>query len=395
MLPLDSYRVLDLSLRAPGPFCTWLLGDMGADVIRIEEPASRLRAERAPDDVDPLVAERRAAHDVLGRNKRSIALNLKTAEGQEVFYKLCPSTDVVVEGFRPGVVARLGVDYDTVRQINPRIVYCSLSGYGQTGPYRQLPGHDINYIALGGALGIIGPSGGPPAPPSNLVGDFAAGGQQAAIGILMALLVRERTGRGQYLDVAMADGVVALMAMAYSDYFASGYVPEVGETRLTGRAPYYQAYRTLDGKYISVGCNESWFYENLCRLLELEEYIPHQSSVERWPEIRERFQQRFLTRTRDEWWRLFQERDICGAPVYSLEEARADPQLTERGAFLELSHPVLGVIPQVGIATRLSETPGAVRSFAPKVGEHTDALLAELGYGAARIQELRDMGAIK
>ena len=394
-LPLDGYRVLDLTLRAPGPFCTWILGDMGADVVRIEEPVSRLRAERSPDDDDPLVVERRAAHDVLGRNKRSMALNLKDPDAREVFYKLCSTADVVIEGFRPGVVARLGVDYDTVRAINPRIVYCSLSGFGQTGPYKGLPGHDINFVALAGALGIIGPAGGPPVPPSNLVGDFAAGGMQAAIGILVALLARERSRRGQHVDVAMADGVVALMAMAYSAFFASGEAPGTGETAFTGMAPFYQVYLTKDDKYISVGCNESWFYENLCRLLELEEYLPCQQSAEKWPEIKAAFAEKFRARTRDEWWRLFQERDVCGAPVYGLDEAPDDPQFRERGIFVEVEHPTLGLVRQVGVPTRLSETPGSVRSLAPRVGQHTDAILAGLGYSEERIQALRASGAIK
>ncbi|MSQ28848.1 MAG: CoA transferase [Dehalococcoidia bacterium] len=272
MLPLQGYTVLDLTLRAPGPYCTWILGDLGADVLRVEEPHSRARE----DARDPAEEEQRAAHDVLGRNKRSIALNLKNGEARDIFHRLCEGADAVVEGFRPGVVQRLGVDYETLRSINPRIIYCSLSGFGQTGPYRSLPGHDINYIALGGALGITGHPGGPPAIPGNLLADFAGGGMQAAIGVLVALLHRERTGEGQQIDVAMSDGVVALMATAFSEYFATGEAPLPGETRLTGAVPYYQSYLTKDGRYLSVGCLEPWFFENLCRLLESADFLPHQ-----------------------------------------------------------------------------------------------------------------------
>ena len=394
-LPLEGYRVLDFSLRAPGLFCSWVLGDMGADVIRIEEPVSRLRAERTPDDDPPEVQERRSAYDVLNRNKRSICLNLKDPQARAIFYKLSEGADVVLEGFRPGVMARLGGDYEALKAINPRIVYCSLSGFGQTGPYRTLPGHDINYIALAGALGLFGQAGGPPVPPSNLLGDMAGGSLQAVISILLALLARERTGQGQFVDVAMADGVVGLMAAIYAGYFASGEAPQTGQTVLTGAAPYYQAYLTKDDRYISVGCMESWFFENLCRLLGAEEFIPHQQSAEKWPEMRARFAETFRTRTRDEWWRLFQEHDICGAPVYSLDEAVEDPQLKERGVFVQLSHPTIGPVRQAGVFSRLSGTPGGVRSFAPKPGEHTNQILEGLGYNRERIAQLREAGAIR
>ena len=383
--------MLDLTLRAPGPYCTWILGDLGADVLRVEEPHSRARE----DTGDAAEEMRRAAHDVLGRNKRSLALNLKTAEAQEIFHRLCVEADAVIEGFRPGVVQRLGVDYETLRSINPRIIYCSLSGFGQTGPYRGLPGHDINYIALGGALGITGHSVGPPAIPANLLADFAGGGMQAAIGVLVALLHRERTGEGQQIDVAMSDGVVALMATAFSDYFATGEAPRPGETRLTGALPYYQSYLTKDGRYLSVGCLEPWFFDNLCRLLDLNEFLPHQHDPEQWQAMRRQFAERFRSRTRDEWWELFKEHDICGMPVLRLDEAAADPQLQARGMVLDLPHPALGSVRQVGIAPKFSLTPGAVRRLAPTVGEHTDEVLDALGYSAGQVQELRAAGVIR
>ncbi len=392
---LDGYKILDLTLRAPGPFCTWVLADLGAGVLRIEQPQSRARDDRGLEGVSAQDEERRASQDVLGRGKRSIALNLKTPEARAVFQRLCAGSDVVIEGFRPGVVARLGADYETVRAINPRIVYCSLSGFGQTGPYRMMPGHDINYIALSGALSLIGPPGGPPAIPSNLLADFAGGGLQAAVSILAALLHRERGGAGQYIDVAMTDGVVALLAMAYAQHFATGATPPPGEGPLTGGQPFYQVYRTADDKYVSIGCLESWFFENLCRLLGMAEYIPWQQERAKWDEMRAGFTERFRQRTRAEWWALFQQHDICGAPVYTLDEAAADPHLHARGMFQEVQHPGVGPVRQVGVAPKLSATPGRAQGLAPTVGQHTEEVLQSLGYSSERIASLRAAGAVR
>lgn len=391
-LPLEGIRVLDLSRLAPGPFCTMVLGDLGADVIKVEGP----REGRLALDL-PLYADEETAiaYNALERNKRSIVLNLKSEEARQVFYRLAEGADVIVEGFRPGVVKRLGVDYETIRGVNPRIVYCSLAGYGQDGPYSNMVGHDINYISIGGALGIMGVRGGPPSIPSNLVADYAAGGMNASIGILAALMARERTGEGQYVDISMADGVVSLMAQSLSRHFASGEVPETGGDMLTGAAPFYSVYKTRDGRYISIGCIEPWFWENLCRALGREDFIPHQFSMEKWEEIFGSFREIFATKTRDEWFDELSKTDICVGKVYTLDELAADPQLVHRRMVVELDHPTLGRVRQIGISQKLSATPGSVRRFGPRLGEHTEEVLLGVGYTKECIEELKGQGAIQ
>ncbi len=247
MMPLEDLKILDLSRLAPGPFCTMLLADLGADVIVVEPPPASRAAlamgalARSGDE------ERAAAYNVMGRNKRSVILNLRDDDARKAFHRLDATADVVLEGFRPGVIGRLGVDYATISKINPRIVYCSLSGYGQTGPYRDLVGHDINYISIGGALGMIGWPGQPPAIPLNVIADFAGGGLHAAFAILAALLARERTGRGQYVDIAMSDGVLYLLASVVGGYFGTGSAPGRGDTVLNGSVPHYNVYQCKDG----------------------------------------------------------------------------------------------------------------------------------------------------
>jgi alpha-methylacyl-CoA racemase len=275
MLALEGIRVLDLSRLAPGPYCTMLLADLGADVLLVEEagPGSEQRRRYGRFPTGSPEYRRALAFDALSRNKQSIALNLKSVPAREVFLRLAAAADVIVEGFRPGVVRRLGVDYEQVSRINPRIVYCSLSGYGQNGPYAQLPGHDINYISIGGALGAIGRPGQPPSIPMNLLADFAGGGQQAAFAIVVALLACTRSGQGQHLDVGMSDGVLSLLTSAASSYFASGVVPRPGEQQVNGGAPHYDTYQTADGGWLSIGCLEPWFWERLCRTLGHEEFL--------------------------------------------------------------------------------------------------------------------------
>lgn len=396
MLPLEGIRVVDLSRLAPGPFCSMLLGDFGADVILVEEPAhtgGRQTATEAAADEER--AQRAAAYNFFGRNKRSVTINLKLEDGRRVFYDLARTADVVLEGFRPGVVKRLGVDYETLRAINPRLVYCSLSGYGQDGPYAGLVGHDINYISIGGALGMIGWPGTPPAIPMNLVADFAGGGLYAAFAILVALMARERTGQGQYVDMAMSDGVLSLLTFFISQYERSGEVPRGGTHLLNGGAPFYNVYETKDGKWISVGSIEPYFWENLCRALGREDFIPHQHATgEKREEIFAAFREQFKTKTRDEWFRILTETDICAAPVYSLDEALADPHNRHRGMVVEVEHPTLGAVRQVGVAPKLSATPGRVRRTAPVRGADTDAVLAELGYGPEQVAQLREAGVL-
>jgi crotonobetainyl-CoA:carnitine CoA-transferase CaiB-like acyl-CoA transferase len=386
MMPLEGIRVLDLTRLAPGPFCTMLLGDLGADVVVVEEPPGVGRR------FDTGTSERAQAYNALARNKRSAGLNLKEARAQEAFLRLAEKADVVLEGFRPGVVKRLGVDYETVAARNARIVYCSLSGYGQTGPYAGLVGHDINYISVGGALGAIGWPGTPPAIPLNIIADFAGGGLYAAFAILAAIIARQSTGRGQYIDMAMSDGVTSLLAFSSSQYFSAQHTPGRGVDFLNGGVPAYCVYETADGKWLSIGCLEPWFWAELCQALGCEEYTPQQMNREKFPEMFDYFRRRFKEKTRDEWFQELRQRDICVAPVYGLDEVFADPHVQARQMVVEVDHPEFGKVKQVGVGPKFSETPGSVRSTAPKRGAHTDELLREAGYSPAEIDEMKAAG---
>ena len=391
---LEGIRVVDLSRMAPGPFCTMALGDLGADVIRVEEPGGgRMARERGTGTAQAEI-ERRAAFNALNRNKRSIALNLKHSDAQGVLHQLVEDADVFVEGFRPGVVSRLGCDYETLKEISPRLVYCSLSGYGQDGPYADLVGHDINYISVGGALGVIGASEGPPIIPYNIIADYAGGGFHAAMAILAALMARQHTGRGQYVDIAMSDGVAYMLASLMSDYFATGAVPTRGEMGLNGGAPYYNVYRCKDGGYISVGCIEPWFWSALCQALGREDLIVGQFEPGRAAYVRSELESVFATKDRDEWWELLSGRlNIAVAKVSSLDEVVVDIQNVHRKMVVDVGEVDGRPVQQVGIGPKLSETPGSIRSLGATVGQHTEEVLSELGYSCGEIAALRESGA--
>ena len=396
---LEDIRIIDLSWQGPGPYCTMMLADLGADVIRVQEPglSGRRAAAMAQggslafDSDDP----KWIPYSVHDRNKRSITFNLKNEAAREAFYKLVKRSDVVVEGYRPGVAKRLKVDYETLKNVNSQIVYCSVSGYGQDGPYAQLVGHDINYISFAGALGLIGDKKGPPAIPLNLVADYGAGGMQAAFGILAALHARQRTGRGQYLDISLIDGVLSLLAQEIASYFNTGAAPRRGERMLNGGVPYYNVYETKDGKYLSIGCIESWLYGNLCRALGREDFIPYQNTGgEKREEIFRTFREIFKTKTRDEWFDFLKDKEVCAAKVYDFEEVFNDPHVQHRKMVVEVNHPTAGKVRQVGIPVKMSETPGAVRKTAVARGENTRDILLELGYSAQAIDEMKAAGAI-
>ena len=391
-MSLEGLKVLDLSRLAPGPYCSMLLADMGADVLMIEE-AGQVVGRRAAPAADPNDARREALRATLARNKRSLRLNLKSDEARAIFYRLADDADVVLEGFRPGVVKRLGVDDETLRARNPRLIYCSLSGFGQDGPYAQRVGHDINYIAIAGALGMIGSEdkGGRPAIPANIIADFAAGGLMAAFSILCAVIARERTGRGQSVDVAMSDGVVSLLAAMAAMHTAVGGDNGPRSSVLNGSEPYYNVYETKDGRWFSVGAMEPWFYANLCRAMGREEFIAHQGTQDeaKRQEIFEHFRRQFKSKSADEWSRILNEVDVCAAPVLTLEEALVDPHNVARQMVIAVEGPNGDMVKQVGIAPKLSETPGGVRRRAPRPGEHTDAVLTSLGFDAATISAWR------
>jgi len=379
--------------------CTQYLADLGAEVLKIEATASA--GERAVglfSEPSPQQDERgikTAAYSSINRNKKSLALNLKIEEGRQIFYKLAEKSDVIFEGFRPGVTKRLGVDYDTIRKINPRIIYCSLTGYGQDGPYTLLPGHDINYIATGGVLNMIGDADSAPSIPLNLVGDTAGGTLHSIIAILAALMARERTGKGQYVDVCITDGVISLLGLLWAWHLQDGLVTQRGTGPFDGKFPNYGVYQTKDGGYIALGCIEPYFWENLCRELGLEDFIPCPTEVgERTEEMRATLSKMFLTKTKEEWFDRLSPKNVPVAKVHSLDEVFQDPHILARKMLLELNHPTVGSVKQIGFPLKFSETPMQVRSFAPFHGQNTDETLADLGYTEAEIGELRRKGAV-
>lgn len=396
--PLAGVKILDLSRLAPGPYGVMLLGDMGADVIRIEEagPPTGRRAEQQGGAADMKVRdERDSAYMPHNRNKRSICLDLKSEEGLKVFYELVKQSDILLEEFRPNVKYRLKIDYETLSAINPRLIYCSLTGYGQDGPYRDVVGHDINYISHAAALSMVGQKDGPPAIPSNWMADMAGGGMHAALGIMFALYAREKTGRGQYVDIAMLDGVVSLLEMNVAGFFQRGDKDLRGEGMNNGASPWYNTYLCADGKWLSIGPFEPWFWANLCRALGREDFTPHQWNREMWPEIFRAFTEIFRTKPRDEWYDLLNQTDICVGRVYTVDEMVEDAQVRARQMIVEVDHPTLGKVPQIGIPMKLSDTPGEIRFAGVTPGAHTDEILGEIGLDSEKIGTLRAQGVVR
>jgi crotonobetainyl-CoA:carnitine CoA-transferase CaiB-like acyl-CoA transferase len=390
-MALDGIKILDLSRLAPGPYCSMLLADFGADVTLVEAvpgASAKLGGPRNPEGAD-----RAVAYNAFGRGKRSIALNLKDEDAKKIFYDMVKDADVVLEGFRPGVVKRLGVDYDTLAKINPRIICASISGFGQTGPYSNLVGHDINYIATGGALGVIGWPDTPPALPINLLADFAGGGLMCAFAICVALLARERTGRGQNVDVGMSDGVLSLMTSAFTGYFNNGIPVRPGDMLLNGKAHFYNVYKTKDDRWFSLGSIEPHFYEALTNVLGIEEMRHEQYNQARWPEFKEKIAAVMKTKTAQEWMDEMSKYDICAAPVLEMENVVTNPHNVARNMVVELDSPV-GKVQQIGVAAKLSDTPGKPQHSSHSIGQDTDEILGGLGYDAEQIAGLKARGAV-
>ena len=397
-LPLEGVKVVDLSRMAPGPFCTMILGDLGADILKIEEFALSGRRAAVKGAISGAHwlnrSEEENAFDPMGRNKRSIGLNLKNDDARQVLYKLVKDADVFVEEYRPGVVKRLGVDYDTISDINPGIVYLSVTGYGQTGPYKSMVGHDINYTSTAGAQGTIGNSEGGHAIPWNLLADFAGGGLTAAVAVLAALVDRRATGRGRYVDVAMTDGVMYLMATMFEDYFKTGNVPVLGKSPLAGGNPRYAIYRTKDDKFISIASLEPWFYVALCKAMGLEDIADQYEHGMNDERVKAEIAKAFLTRTRDEWFDILSEIDSAVGRVYAIDEVATDPQVQARDMVVEMQHPTLGAVKQVGVPFKYAGESLQPRSFSPEIGENTEDVLKTIGYSPSEITALRETGAV-
>ena len=394
-LPLEGIRVLDLSRLLPGGFCSLLLADFGADVVKVEDLGMGDYVRWSPPYHDG--AEETAKGSLflsLNRNKTSVRINLKDEAGRAVLLRLVAEADVVLESFRPGVLDRLGVGYEAMRAVNPGIVYCAISGYGQDGPMRDRSGHDMNYLGLIGLLGLTGEAGGPPVQAAGQIADLGGGGLMAAFGILAALHERERSGAGQLVDVAMADGALSWLAMVAGQYLCDGVVPERGNQLLAGSVICYRPYQCADG-WVTLGALEPKFWQNWCRGVGREDLIELQFSKPD-SDAHTAVQGVFMERSRDEWTAFAAEHDCCLEPVLGLDEALDSELVAAREMVVELDQPgARRPVRLLGLPVKFSRTPGdANRLPGPALGEHTDAVLRAAGYGAEEIAALKEAGAV-
>jgi crotonobetainyl-CoA:carnitine CoA-transferase CaiB-like acyl-CoA transferase len=376
---LCGLLVLDLSRLLPGPYCTMILADHGARVIAIED--RRFRHE----EIFPAT---------VNRNKEHMTLNLKTVEGREIFYRLAAAADVVVEGFRPGVVQRLSVDYEIVRKINPRIVYCAVTGYGQTGPLRDRAGHDVNYLAHAGVLDLIGEADRPPAIPGVQIADMAGGGLNAAVGILLALLARGKSGRGQYIDISMTDGAASLLSLQLHFQQVDGRSPRRSDSRFSHRYACYSTYETRDGRYIAIGAVENRFWQKLCDHLGVPQYSALQYDEERRKEILAFMRSTIRKKTLSQWEEELADIDACWAPVRTLDDVLQAPLFRERDMVVDFEGEAGDTIPLLGTPIKLSDTPGSIRTASPAFGGNTNAILSEFGYSTEEIKVFEEKGVV-
>lgn len=379
--PLAGVKIVELAGIGPAPFAAMVLADYGADIIRVDRAAAVRGGD--PEAPPPLLWD---------RSRRSIGVDLKSPDGVEAVLRLVEGADAFIEGFRPGVTERLGLGPDVCRARNPRLVYGRMTGWGQDGPYASAAGHDINYIALAGALHPIGRAGQPPLPPLNLVGDFGGGGMLLALGVCAALFEANRSGQGQVVDAAMVDGSALLTTMIHAFRAMGTWSDERGTNLLDTGAHFYEVYETADAKFVSIGSIEPQFYAELLRLagLEGDPDFAVQMDRQRWPELKAKLVTVFKAKTRDEWCDLMERTDVCFAPVLSMGEAPHHPHLRERATFTE----VAGVV-QPAPAPRFSRTPAAIQRPPSFAGQHTDEALTDWGFTADEVAKLREAGAIR
>jgi len=368
--PLTGVRVVELAGLGPAPYCAMLMADLGADVVRVDRPGQ---------PVDP-------PWPVVGRGRRSVMIDLKNESGPDALLSLIDKADVLLEPFRPGVAERLGIGPDVCLRRTPRLVYGRMTGWGQSGPWSQMAGHDIDYIAVTGALHAIGRAGGPPQPPLNLLGDFAGGSMFLLVGVLAALWERERSGQGQVIDASIVDGTASLTAFVHGLFAAGIWHDERGVNLLDTGAPYYDVYETADGRWMAVGAIEPAFFAELIRLLELED-APPQHDQARWPELRSALAQRFRLRTQDEWVTVFAATDACVAPILPFAEAAHNPQIADRATLV--THD--GVL-QPAPAPRFSRTPGRISRGAPVAGAHSREVFDS--WGVPNVERYLQSGAL-
>jgi len=391
-LPLEGIKVLDLSRYLPGPFATQILADFGAEVIKVEDP----KGGDLGRTLTPVIEGESARFPTVNRNKKSITLDLKQESGKDIFRKLVAQADVVVDQFRPGVMKKMGLDYEALKKINPGIIYCAITGYGLTGPMKDAAGHDLNYLNLAAVTGLTGVYKGRPAMSGVQIADIAGGTLYSVIGILLALASREKTGEGQLVDVAMLDCSISLLAYTLGEWAGWGRLPELGNDVLTGGYACYNVYETKDSKHVSLGAVEDKFWAEFCQKIDRAEYIKPQWNAALQPDMQADVRAIMLTKTRDEWVEFFAQSDICFTPVLTMEEMCAHPQVIAREMILKLPN-FKGSgrdIPLTGVPIKLSGTPGeAVLSF-PKLSEHTELVLKQAGYTQEELDNFKKSGVI-
>jgi crotonobetainyl-CoA:carnitine CoA-transferase CaiB-like acyl-CoA transferase len=389
--PLKGIRLLDFTRLYPGPLGTMMLADMGAEVIKIEDM-------NTPDYMrfyPPYIVSQSAGFLAVNRSKRSIALNLKHKKGVNIFFSLLPTVDIVVEQFRPGVMDEIGLDYDAARRVKPDIIYVSLTGYGQNGPYAQAAGHDINYIGYSGILETTGSRKTGPIIPGPQIADVAGGAYMTIIACLSALWAREKTGKGQKVDVSMLDAILPLMTLQMAHYHAAGLAPAPGEAALTGGLACYGVYKCADGKYIALGILEEKFWESFCEMAARPEWIDRQFAIgKEAEELRSEIAAFFITRTRDQWITAADGFDTCLTPVLEIGEVEKDSHVQARNMIIEQTHPVCGRIKGIGVPLKFSKTPAKPSGSAPSLGKDTASILNEIGYSKKEIETLRKEGII-
>lgn len=381
---LEGLKVLDFTRHFPGGFATQLLGDMGAKILKVEDPWVGDLTRWLEPYFEGL--EESPLSWGVNRNKRSIKLNLKENRGREIVHELVKEYDIVIEGFRPGVMDDLGIGYEDLKEKNPGVIMCSISSYGQDGPYRKRSGHDVNYISLSGLLNITGRDETPPIIPSVQIGDVGGGSLMAIAGIFGAVYQREKDGKGQHIDVSMTDGAISFATMLIMQ-LAAKESPKRGELTLGGGIPCYNVYQTKDGKYMSLGALGQKFWENFCKTVGKDELIPKGFSKD--PKVIEEVKEVFLERTRDEWEEFFAGSDVCCEPVLSPEELLDHPQLKHRGILKNLPHPKAGDVNVVDIPIKFKNEEKNAHKLPPEHGEHTTKVLSELGYGEKELQKLK------
>ncbi len=387
---LEGIRVLDLSQLLPGSLCSQMLADLGADVIKVENP----RGGDSFRHARPLVGKDGSFFHIANRNKRSMTVNLKEQAGLEIVLRMIPDTDVLIENFRPGVIEKIGLGYEKLKEINPRLVYCSLTSFGQDGPYRDRPAHDLNVLSISGILDLLGHREESPIVPVVQIAGVS-GSLHAVIGILASLFSRERNGRGQCIDASILDSLSPFLSLVMSQYLTDGILHRRREPSLGGGSANYNVYRTKDGKYISLGCVEEKFWAGFCRAVNREDMIgdihaPPPRQKEMIAEVRAIF----AKRSQKEWMEILAGSDTCFAPVNDLDEALRDSQITHRGLWFKGGHPAEGEVPQQSFPVKFSDYQPGWKSHPPGLGEHTREILKEIGYQEDAVADLAERGII-